>query len=166
MNDAIWTPEQVKCLFDYQSNGNFHPFTCPNRDEGHPEIAGDTGMLVPTRRGWICPFCDYTQDWAHAFMMRPLPNGPNEKIQAMYNTYLVNKAASTQRPDEEEPQGSDTADAASSDISLTHIKTLETTIELLLEEAERRKEEISCLHRQISDLQDQLAKSCCRSAGF
>lgn len=71
----------------------------------------------------------------------------------------------TQRQIEEE-RSDDTATAEHADISLTHIKNLETTIELLLEEAERRKEEVSCLHRQISDLQDQLAKSCCRSAGF
>lgn len=40
-----------------------HPYTCPNRSD-HPVLAGDRGVLVPTVRGWICPFCDYTQDWA------------------------------------------------------------------------------------------------------
>jgi hypothetical protein len=42
----------------------YHPYTCENRHD-HPEVAGDKGILVPTVRGWICPFCDYTQDWAH-----------------------------------------------------------------------------------------------------
>jgi hypothetical protein len=28
-------------------------------------VAGDRGVLVPTVRGWICPFCDYKQNWAH-----------------------------------------------------------------------------------------------------
>jgi len=41
-----------------------HPYTCENRHD-HPEVAGDKGILVPTVRGWICPFCDYTQGWAH-----------------------------------------------------------------------------------------------------
>jgi len=45
-----------------------HPFTCGKRDD-HPVVAGDKGVLVPTIYGWICPFCDYTQDWAHPFMM-------------------------------------------------------------------------------------------------
>jgi hypothetical protein len=53
------TPEQRKLPL--------HPFTCGNRDD-HPVVAGDKGVLVPTVRGWICPFCDYTQNWAHPFM--------------------------------------------------------------------------------------------------
>jgi len=74
----VFTPEQVVRLWRYQFgpwdfHGPFstqmHPFTCGNRDD-HPEIAGDKGVLVPTTRGWICPICDYTQDWAHDFMMR------------------------------------------------------------------------------------------------
>jgi hypothetical protein len=71
-------------------------------------------------------------------------------------------AASSKRQDEEEPQGSDTATAAISDVSLTHIKNLETTIELLLEKCERLESEIKCRDRQISDLQDRLAKACCK----
>jgi hypothetical protein len=86
MNDnklQVFTPEQVRSLWMYQFGPwrdpwapekdpdrplPMHPFTCPNRG-GHPEVAGDKGILVPTVRGWICPFCDYTQDWAHDFMM-------------------------------------------------------------------------------------------------
>lgn len=46
-----------------------HPFTCANRGDGnHRNVFGDLGALVPTVRGWICPFCDYTQAWAHGFM--------------------------------------------------------------------------------------------------
>jgi hypothetical protein len=70
MTDEIFTPEQVASLWAYQFGpGNtMHPFTCGNRDD-HPEIAGDKGILVPTTRGWICPICDYKQDWAHDFML-------------------------------------------------------------------------------------------------
>ena len=25
-------------------------------------------VLIATPDGWICPSCDYTQDWAHGFM--------------------------------------------------------------------------------------------------
>lgn len=76
-----FTPQQVERLWQYQfgpwrhlgdqdSHLPFrgHPYTCANRGD-HPEIAGDRGILVPTIRGWICPFCDYTQDWAHKSMM-------------------------------------------------------------------------------------------------
>jgi hypothetical protein len=64
---APWTYEQVEALQLYQDSGIFHPFTCGNRDD-HPVVHGDKGILIPTVRGWICQFCDYTQDWAHPAM--------------------------------------------------------------------------------------------------
>lgn len=66
---APFTPQQVIRLADWQSNGKLHPFTCANRGDGkHPDMGGDHGILIPTIRGWICPFCDYTQNWCHIFM--------------------------------------------------------------------------------------------------
>lgn len=64
---APWSPNEVAALNDYQQAGWFHPFTCGIRDE-HPS---DEGILVATENGWVCPVesCDYTQTWAHAFMM-------------------------------------------------------------------------------------------------
>ena len=57
----------------------FHPFTCPNRGDGaHGDEGGDLGVLVATREGWICPHCEYTQDWTHASMAQegaPFPAG-------------------------------------------------------------------------------------------
>jgi hypothetical protein len=64
---APWTDEEVAALERWQS-GPFHPFTCPNRREGH-RVTTDLGVLVPTGQGWTCPDCDYTQDWAHSFMI-------------------------------------------------------------------------------------------------
>ncbi len=53
--------------------GMSHPFTCPNRGDGaHGDEGGDRGVLVATEGGWICPHCDYTQDWAHASMAQPI----------------------------------------------------------------------------------------------
>lgn len=67
-----WTPEQVEALNGYQAAGRFHPFTCARRGEGGHQIRhGDLGVLVATADGWICPDCDYTQDWAHEFMLLP-----------------------------------------------------------------------------------------------
>ena len=61
--------DQIARLNASQVDGRFHPFTCPNRGDGeHREFNGDRGALVATRRGWICPWCDYTQNWAYSFM--------------------------------------------------------------------------------------------------
>jgi hypothetical protein len=80
MSEPVFTPEQVAALWQWQfppprdptnpfAPRGGHPFTCANRAD-HPVVAGDKGVLVPTVRGWICPFCDYTQSWAYDFMMR------------------------------------------------------------------------------------------------
>jgi hypothetical protein len=67
-----FTPDQVAALDRYQHTGEFHPFTCPNRNDGkHRQNLIDLGGLVPTTRGWICQYCDYVQAWAHAWMALP-----------------------------------------------------------------------------------------------
>ena len=72
-----FNPDQVANLNAYQVAGKFHPFTCPNRNrKTHRVFNGDLGALVATVRGWICPWCDYTQGWAHDFMCEPLPPDP------------------------------------------------------------------------------------------
>ena len=84
-DNPVFTAEQVVDLWHWQFGPwrspwdapteetkhlpmQMHPFTCPHR-HNHPELAGDKGILVPTTRGWICPFCSYTQTWAHDFML-------------------------------------------------------------------------------------------------
>lgn len=65
-----WTPEQVAALNAHQHAGEFHPYTCGNRnDEAHHLYAaeqghGDHGILLATTDGWMCPVCDYRQCWA------------------------------------------------------------------------------------------------------
>jgi len=79
-NQPIWTAGQVKALNDWQGCVHLHPFTCGNNrmDEAHiayqKEHGGDFGQLVATENGWICPVCGYKQNWAHNFMMQPLPS--------------------------------------------------------------------------------------------
>ena len=46
-----------------------HPFTCPD-NAAHAVASGKDPVLVPTVRGWICQYCDYTQDWAHPVMLK------------------------------------------------------------------------------------------------
>lgn len=66
-----FTADEVLALDKYQRKGEMHPYTCPNRGDGdHRENAVDLGALVPTVRGWICPYCDYTQNWAHEWSAR------------------------------------------------------------------------------------------------
>ena len=66
---GVFTPDEVEALAKSQTARQFHPFTCANRGDGNHRFAyGDKGALIPTVRGWICPFCDYTQDWAHGLM--------------------------------------------------------------------------------------------------
>jgi hypothetical protein len=72
---APWTDEQVVALNAFQTAGRFHPFTCGNDrgDENHRKVAKergdrDFGLLVATKEGWVCPACDYRQNWAHPFM--------------------------------------------------------------------------------------------------
>lgn len=68
----VFTCDEVENLASHQTRSQYHPFTCPNRSDGsHRYAYGDKGALVATVRGWICPFCDFTQDWAHGFMKSP-----------------------------------------------------------------------------------------------
>lgn len=61
MKQAPWTADEVVALNRHQQKGHLHPFTCPYQHGGER-------VLVATEVGWVCPECDYTQDWAHAFM--------------------------------------------------------------------------------------------------
>lgn len=76
---APWDDAQVESLNGYQRSGVGHPFTCGRcRDADTesaitrfgdlPEPARPERLLVATRNGWVCPTCDYTQDWAWTVM--------------------------------------------------------------------------------------------------
>ena len=61
---APWTDEEVAGLNAFQHSSVMHPFTCGKRDNHKGE-----GLLTATNDGWVCDECDYTQTWAHAFMV-------------------------------------------------------------------------------------------------
>ena len=71
---APWNDEQVAALNQFQLEQRFHPFTCggDRTDAAHrayqADHGGDFGQLVATNDGWVCPVCDYRQNWAHGFM--------------------------------------------------------------------------------------------------
>jgi hypothetical protein len=56
-----FTEDQIKSLNEFQQRAIWHPFTCGNN---HAE----DDLLIAAETGWVCPNCDYTQDWAHDFM--------------------------------------------------------------------------------------------------
>lgn len=58
---APFTADQVASLNAYQVAGVCHPFTCGN-DSGHHVL------VAFFDEGWRCLDCDYTQNWAHAWM--------------------------------------------------------------------------------------------------
>lgn len=64
---TVFTLDEVKSLNAFQRAGVRHPFTCcwNSRDANHLDCEG---VLVATQHGWICLYCDYTQDWAYAWM--------------------------------------------------------------------------------------------------
>jgi len=51
---APWTDKQVKNLELRQAADHLHPYTCE---------CGE--LLIPTKQGWICDSCTYTQTWCH-----------------------------------------------------------------------------------------------------
>lgn len=69
---APFTEEQAAALNRYQVAGRMHPFACPREHEGQTDLIARAGA------GWVCsdPRCDYTQDWAHAFMLDPVMGTP------------------------------------------------------------------------------------------
>ena len=73
---APWTDEQVEALNRYQQERWFHPFTCASGNRTDAAHTDGEGILRATNNGWECPFCDYRQDWAHDFMLKPCPWRP------------------------------------------------------------------------------------------
>lgn len=49
-----WTQDQIDSANGYQKCDYVHAYTCGNCRQD----------LIATKDGWICPNCDYTQDWA------------------------------------------------------------------------------------------------------
>lgn len=73
---APFTPDQVEQLNRYQNFGFVHEFTCANNHEGNR-------VLIASAEGWKCPSCDYTQNWAHAFM------ADKEELDFMESGYIM-----------------------------------------------------------------------------
>lgn len=77
--NAPFTKEQVERLNEYQTKGRFHPFTCIGQMKEQENENGkftertrsecpNSGTLIATEEGWVCPCGEYKQSWAHEFM--------------------------------------------------------------------------------------------------
>ncbi len=57
--EPIWSDKIVESLRNWQTSGQFHPYTC-----GAATCRAD---LIPTPHGWICSQrnCYYVQRWSH-----------------------------------------------------------------------------------------------------
>lgn len=99
---APFTPEQVVYLEVWQEVLPVHPYVCPYGE--NDELIDKN--LIPTEAGWICPRCDYTQDWCDAHMceepkfgvpdsalMRQLSKGILDRLRIMYADYIAAKLA-------------------------------------------------------------------------
>lgn len=62
--NAPWSEKVVELLIKYQKSSQVHPYTC-----GTTECVTkygwdfDSTHLKPTTEGWVCPLCDYKQNW-------------------------------------------------------------------------------------------------------
>lgn len=61
MKSTPWSPEKVAALNAQQSNGRFHPYTCP----GDLPDCEKHRNLIATEQGWVCACGKYKQEWAH-----------------------------------------------------------------------------------------------------
>jgi hypothetical protein len=60
-SEAPWTDKQVLALKRRQADCTRHEYTCE---------CGQ--VLEPTREGWRCPACPYTQNWCHEADTQPV----------------------------------------------------------------------------------------------
>lgn len=79
----VFTADEVTNLNAFQNAGVMHPFTCGTEECRHD--------LVATTRGWICPYCDYTQDWAHDFMKdgSAVKNNPLAALKSQSSGWMI-----------------------------------------------------------------------------
>ena len=62
----MFTPDEVKSLNAFQRARVRHPYTCAKgRDARH--LDGE-GVLLAIEQGWVCLYCDYTQETARESM--------------------------------------------------------------------------------------------------
>lgn len=57
------TTESLRNLNAWQHSGFTHPYTCGSGNRTDNRHLDGEGILVAIESGWICPFCDYSQDF-------------------------------------------------------------------------------------------------------
>lgn len=88
----VFTPDEVESLNAYQQARVMHPFTCGGDRTDDNHLDGE-GLLVATVDGWSCPYCPYTQSWAHDWMK-------NWKWKKQDSSQMIRSIASIKRTEE------------------------------------------------------------------
>lgn len=100
---APWTPEQVSNLNKWQHCGFTHSYTCGGN--------GDTcrAVLEATPDGWICAYCDYTQDFCLEAQANNEPPSisPEKDLLNKLNNDKIEKAPQEKLMSREEYLGKD-----------------------------------------------------------
>lgn len=66
MRRVPWTEAEVAALNASQRDNRRHPYTCGSGRRTDANHLDGEGVLVATVNGWMCPWCDYRQDWVHS----------------------------------------------------------------------------------------------------
>ena len=67
---APWFDAEVDVLNDFQKNLSNQPFTCRSGNRKNSAHYDGEGILIATREGWICPYCDYKQNWSPSALLQ------------------------------------------------------------------------------------------------
>jgi len=87
-----FTDDQIKSFNDFQHSGMFHPFTCGSGRRTDKDHLDGEGLLVLTPDGLRCPYCEYTQQWAHEFMLNGSWKETEDKMRNVWTTMLADKS--------------------------------------------------------------------------
>jgi len=60
---APFTDEQVDAINQWQNTSTVHPLTCGSGNRKDEKHLDGEGILVASKDGLVCPYCDYKQDW-------------------------------------------------------------------------------------------------------
>ena len=64
---APWTPGEVEALNNWQK-GRW-PVICSHPMKERAKHPKGEGVMIATELGWKCPYCEWSMDWCHDFMI-------------------------------------------------------------------------------------------------
>lgn len=124
---APFSVSQIHALQRYQTLNHVHPFTCINsRRLDHGWLP-----MFASRLGFICPYCEHRQNWAHSFMadMAQHPKPPAS---------IIGRALAEQRGEGKAQEGKP-ADAVfpKEEITGTELRVMASDLRIIREHFDR-----------------------------